>query len=80
MGCQTSIWMLIIRACVVQDGFAQTKAASLTAALQNLGTAKVGHRPEKLPDPSLACRRDKLERAAKLLDDGPVDLPRNWRR
>jgi len=29
---------------------------------------------------SLACRVKKLTKAATLLDDGPVDRPRNWRR
>jgi hypothetical protein len=33
---------------------------------------------EAWPSCSLACRQEKLEKAAELLDDGPVDL-RNWR-
>jgi len=34
---------------------------------------------EAWPWCSLACRQGKLEKAPELLDDGPVDLPCNWR-
>ena len=35
---------------------------------------------EDWPWCSLACREKKLEKAGVLLDDGPVDRPRGWKR